>query len=191
MKLSRLSVAFVFCLLAVTPVANSQTVTGSITGTVVDAGDAVVVGAVVRLTNQTTKQIRQFSTANNGTFTFPDLVPAEYDLRVTHPGFKTYVQTAITLGTLEKVDLHTIHLEVGDVSTSVEVKATAARVATDTSDHATDVNLKQIEQTPIRGRNWEASSRICRASSIWAPTTSAAGTAIPRWSTAARSARCW
>jgi hypothetical protein len=37
----------------------------------------------------------------------------------------------------------------------VEVQAQAARVATDTSDHATDINLKLIEQTPIRGRNWE------------------------------------
>jgi len=37
----------------------------------------------------------------------------------------------------------------------VEVQAQAARAATDTSDHATDINLKLIEQTPIRGRNWE------------------------------------
>ena len=26
---------------------------------------------------------------------------------------------------------------------------------TDSSDHATDINLKQLEETPIRGRNWE------------------------------------
>ncbi|HTX38535.1 MAG TPA: carboxypeptidase regulatory-like domain-containing protein [Bryobacteraceae bacterium] len=155
MNLSRISVALVSCLLAMTPAANSQTVTGSVTGTVVDAGDAVVVGAVVQLTNRITKQVREFATAQNGTFTFPDLVPGDYDLRATHPGFKTYVQSGITVGTLEKVDLHTIRLEVGEVTTSVEVQAQAARVSTDTSDHATDVNLVQIQQTPIRGRNWE------------------------------------
>jgi hypothetical protein len=138
-----------------TPTANAQTVTGSITGTVVDPGDAVVVGAQVHLTNQTTKQVREFLTTGNGTFTFPDLVPGDYGLRVTQPGFKTYVQNGITVGTLEKVDVHNVRLEVGDVSTSVEVQAQAARVATDTSDHATDINLKLIEQTPIRGRNWE------------------------------------
>ena len=60
------------------------------------------------------------------------------------------------MGTLEKVDLHLVKLEVGDVATSVEVKAEAARVVTDSSDHSTDVNLKQIEQTPIRGRSFQA-----------------------------------
>jgi hypothetical protein len=150
------SVAFVlFPLLAMMPVANAQTVTGSITGTVVDAGGALLVGANVQLTNQITKQVRAFSTSGNGTFIFPDIFPADYDLKVTHPGFKTYVQRGITVGTLEKVDLHTIRLEIGDVATSVEVKAEAARVVTDSSDHATDVNLKQLEETPIRGRNWE------------------------------------
>ena len=156
MRLSRIFVVVVSCLLALMPQANSQTVTGSVTGTVVDAGDAVVVGAAVRLTNQITKQAREFLTSGNGTFTFPDLVPGDYDLHVKQPGFKTYTQHGITVGTLEKVDVHTVRLEVGDVSTSVEVQAEAARVATDTSDHAMDVNLKQIEETPIRGRNYQA-----------------------------------
>jgi ribose 5-phosphate isomerase len=54
------------------------------------------------------------------------------------------------------VDVHNVKLEVGDVTTSIEVQAQAARVATDTADHAMDVNLAQIKETPIRGRNWEA-----------------------------------
>jgi len=143
-------------LLAMLPAANAQTVTGSVAGTVVDPGGSLIVGATVQLTNEVTKQVREFTTAGNGTFTFPDLFPGEYDLKVTQTGFKTYVQNAITVGTLEKVDLHNVRLEVGDVSTSVEVKAEAARVATDSSDHSTDVNLKQIEETPIRGRNFQA-----------------------------------
>ena len=145
-----------FCAaLALLPAAYAQTVTGSLTGTVVDSTNAVVAGAAVQLTNEISKQQREFVTAGNGTFTFPDLVPGDYDLKVTHPGFKTYVQNKITIGTLEKVDVHSIRLDVGDVSTSVEVQAQAGRVSTDTSDHAVDVNLTQIQQTPIRGRNWE------------------------------------
>jgi hypothetical protein len=146
----------VLCALALTPAAIAQTVTGSITGTVVDSGDAIIVGASVRLTNEVTQQQREFLTTGNGTFTFVDLVPGDYNLRVVHPGFKTYVESRITVGTLEKVDLHNLKLDVGDVSTSVEVQAQAARVVTDSSDHSLDVNLKQIEQTPIRGRNYEA-----------------------------------
>jgi Carboxypeptidase regulatory-like domain/TonB-dependent Receptor Plug Domain len=143
-------------LLVATPSALSQTVTGQVTGTVVDAGGAVLVGATVQLTNQNTKQVREYKTQNNGTFIFPDIFPADYNLRITNPGFKTYIQDNITVGTLEKVDLHTIRLDVGDVNSSVEVQAQAARVVTDSSDHATDVNLKQIQETPIRGRNFQA-----------------------------------
>jgi hypothetical protein len=150
-----LSAAAVFSLLAILPAANAQTVTGSLTGTVADASNAVIAGATIQLTNQVSKQERTFKTATNGTFTFPDLVPGDYSLRVTHPGFKTYIQNGITVGTLEKVDVHTIHLDVGEVTSSVEVTATAARVNTDSSDHALDINLAQIQQTPIRGRNYE------------------------------------
>ena len=155
-RIRRSSLAVFFPLLAMLPAANAQTVTGSITGTVVDSGGAVVVGANVQLTNEITKQVRGFATSANGAFIFPDLVPADYDLKIAQSGFKTYVQSGITVGTLEKVDLHTIQLQVGDVSTSIEVQAEAARVATDSADHATDVNLKQIQETPIRGRNFEA-----------------------------------
>jgi hypothetical protein len=149
-------VVLMFPLLALMPIANAQSVTGQLTGTVVDSGGALVVGATVELTNETTHQVRTFSTSSNGSFIFPDLIPADYDLRIVHSGFKAYVQKGITIGTLEKVDVHTIRLDVGDVSTSVEVKAEAARVTTDSSDHATDVNLRMIEATPIRGRNYEA-----------------------------------
>ena len=151
----RALVSLLFPLLALLPAANAQTVTGSLTGTVVDPGGALVVAANVQLTNEVTKQVRTFTTSGNGTFIFPDLFPGDYDLKITQAGFKTYVQNGITVGTLEKVDLHNLRLEVGDVSTSVEVKAEAARVVTDSSDHTTDVNLKQIEQTPIRGRNFQ------------------------------------
>jgi hypothetical protein len=45
--------------------ANAQTVTGSIRGTVVDSGDAVLVGATVSLTNQITRQALEFLTDSN------------------------------------------------------------------------------------------------------------------------------
>src|SRR5580692_1929675 len=153
--MKNVSIAVAIFLLAILPIANSQTTTGQITGTVVDSAGAVIAGATVQVTNGITKQVRVFTTSSNGSFIFPDLVPADYDLRVTHPGFKTFIQNRITVGTLEKVDVHNIKLEVGDVSTSIEVQAAAARVATDTADHAIDINQAQLNETPIRGRNWE------------------------------------
>jgi hypothetical protein len=150
------STAATLLLLAILPISNAQTVTGQLTGTVVDSAGAVVAGANVQISNDISKQVREFTTSSNGSFIFADIIAGDYSLKITHPGFKTYIQNRIPVGVLEKVDLHNLKLEVGDVSTSIEVQAQAARVVTDSSDHATDVNLAQIKETPIKGRNWEA-----------------------------------
>ena len=78
MKSARALALLMFPLSIAMPVANTQTVTGSITGTVVDAAGALVVGANVQLTNEITRQVREFSTSGNGTFIFPDIFPADY-----------------------------------------------------------------------------------------------------------------
>jgi hypothetical protein len=135
------------------PVSNAQSVTGQISGTVVDAAGAVIAGAKVQLTNDVGMQVREFATEGNGSFIFTGLFPGTYTLHIAQPGFKTYEQRSITLAAQEKVDLHTLGLQVGDVSSSVEVQASAVHVATDSSDRSVDINLHQIEDTPMRGRN--------------------------------------
>ena len=142
MKLLRTLSFLMFPLLALTPMANSQSVTGQLTGTVVDPGGAIIVGATVQLINKINQQTRTFASSSNGSFIFADLIPGDYDLKVSNPGFKNYVQKNIVIGTLEKVDVHTIKLEVGDVASSVMVQAETARVVTDSSDHATDVESR-------------------------------------------------
>src|SRR6266567_851785 len=61
---SRVSVAaaIMFPLLAMLPTANTQSVTGQIAGTVVDAAGAIVAGASVRLTHDLSQQVHQFVT---------------------------------------------------------------------------------------------------------------------------------
>lgn len=126
-------------LLAAAP-AHGQTVTGSVNGTVTDPAGAVIVSAPVHLTNDISKQVRDFNTNTNGSFEFGSVLPGTYTLKITQTGFKSYEQQGITVSSQERVDLHTIHLSVGDVSTSVEVQAEAAHVATDSSDRSQNVN---------------------------------------------------
>src|SRR5437016_210843 len=99
--------------LAMLPTANSQSVSGSIRGTVADGSGSIVAGATVRLTNQLTRQVREFLTDDTGTFLFPNLVPGNYDLGIAQPGFKTFVQNGINVTAQERVDVHTLKLEVG------------------------------------------------------------------------------
>jgi hypothetical protein len=138
------------------PEASAQSVTGSVFGTVTDSGGAILVGAPVQLINDTSKQARDAATNGAGGFEFTNILPGNYTLRITQPGFKQYQQTGIIVGAQERVSLHDIRMDVGDVTTTIDVKAESTHVATDSSDRAIDVNLKQIQDTPIRGRDFQA-----------------------------------
>ena len=140
-------------LLAMLPAANAQSVTGQISGTVVDTSGGAVVGAVVTLTHDLSKQQRSFATSTTGAFVFTNLVPGAYSIKIAMPGFKNYEQKAIPVAAQERVDLHAISLSVGDVTSTVEVAASAVHVATDSSDRSIAIGLTQIADTPTRGRN--------------------------------------
>ena len=141
-------------LLSALPAALAQSVTGQISGTTVDPGGSVIAGATVQLSNDLTRQVRSFTTESNGSFIFTDLVPGDYSVHIAFPGFKSYDQKAINVSSQEKVALHDIRLEVGDVSSTVTVQADSARVSTDSSDRSVLVNATQIENTPIPGRDF-------------------------------------
>lgn len=154
MRYLRILALVVLLLFAFGQTVHAQSVTGQISGTVTDPAGAVVTGATVQLTHDLSKQVREFSTQGNGDFVFTGLVPGGYSIRVSHPGFKAYDQKGIVVAAQERVDLHDIRLEVGEVNTSVEVSAQSVHVATDSSDRSVAVNLIQMLDTPVRGRDF-------------------------------------
>ena len=152
MKLIKAS-SFITLLLAMMPAAYSQSVTGSVVGTVADSGGAVIINAKVELINNISRQKRDFSTSNSGSFEFTNMIPGVYNLKIAHAGFKPSEQI-VTISAQERVDVHTVRLSVGDVTTTVEVAAEAAHVDTSSSNRSQNVNLTQITDTPVRGRDF-------------------------------------
>src|SRR5262245_50759149 len=59
-------VTVLMCLLATLPAVYGQSVTGQISGTVVDPAGAIVPGAVVQLTHDLSQQVRKFTTESSG-----------------------------------------------------------------------------------------------------------------------------
>src|ERR1700692_1619652 len=55
---------------------------GEVTGTTMDASGAVVVGALVSVTNTATRQVRSVTSNESGVYTVPYLVPGTYSLRI-------------------------------------------------------------------------------------------------------------
>ncbi len=133
---------------------SAQTTSGQISGVVADPAGAVISGLPVRLTSDLNGQPREYTTATDGSFVFTGLVPGNYSLHIAKPGFRASDHVGINVSAQERVDLHEIRLAVGDVNTSVSVTAEVAHVATDSSDRAIAVNERQIEDTPMAGRNY-------------------------------------
>src|SRR6185437_8162256 len=108
MKRFNVAAFLVFLYFVVSSAANAQSVSGSVTGTVVDPAGAVVVGAPVELVNDTSHNSRKDATNKNGSFTFPSVPPGTYTVRIAQPGFKTYEQQNVIVGTQENLSLHTL-----------------------------------------------------------------------------------
>ena len=149
----KLFAGIILWVLALQSTASAQSVTGQISGVVVDPAGAIVAGASVQLTHDLSQTVHRFVSESNGSFVFTGLVPGTYSLRVSHPGFKSADQKGIDVAAQERVDMHEVRLEVGEVTSTVTVQADAVHVATDSSDRSMDMNMKQILDDPTRGRN--------------------------------------
>jgi hypothetical protein len=134
-------------ILAVQP-AQAQVLYGSVVGKVQDQTGAVVARTPVSLTNPATGQSREAVADSEGRFTISNVVPGSYALTVTAPGFRGYTQTGVdvTINTVTRVD---VTLEVGQLSESVSVAASAAVLQTDKSDFHVELDQKAVANMPL------------------------------------------
>lgn len=116
-----LSLAMLFVPLTGTSVA-AQRLDGDLRGEVKDPGGAVIPGAKVTVTSQTTGLTRTVDTTESGVFFFGSLLPGKYDVEAEVAGFKRYVQRGVDVSANRVSDL-SLNLEIGDVTTTVEVQA--------------------------------------------------------------------
>jgi hypothetical protein len=131
---------------------RAQNITGTILGDVKDPTGAVVPGAEITLTNSATNQSAKTSTNMLGHYEAPYLKPGVYAVRAGAPGFKTAAREQVTLEVDRRLRLD-FTLEVGDVSTSVEVAAQTTLIESETGALGQVVGERTIEEMPLQGRN--------------------------------------
>ncbi len=126
---------------------------GEITGAVTDSTGAAVANAEVTITNLATNQVRTINTTAAGTYTVPFLTPGQYKVEVKAAGFKTGIANNRTLqvGDTQRIDFA---LDVGQVSESVEVAASAEMLQTSSTSTGTVIEQKRIVELPLNGRNY-------------------------------------
>ncbi len=135
--------------------ARAQEVSGSISGTVVNASGASVSGAVVTLTNTDRAYVeRTLKTDKAGLYTARSLPLGTYSLTVAMQGFKTFTETGIVLNANDalKVDGK---LAAGSATETVTLVANKAQVNLENGMSEGLITGTQIHDLPLVTRNYE------------------------------------
>lgn len=138
---------FVTTALVLASCAFAQTATGTLDGRINDPSGAAITGAAVTVENEATN-VKQSQQSNaDGRFYQRYMLPGSYRLTVEKAGFQKYVQTHILLDVEQTITL-SVPMKVGDVTTTVEIQASAAQLSTETSTVSTALGQKSILDLP-------------------------------------------
>jgi len=130
-----------------------QAATASLSGLVTDSSAAAIPGVQVVALNTQTGVSVETKTNESGLYSFPSLPPGQYQVSAKKDGFRTYVANDVRLevGAQAKID---ISLEIGSLSETVEVKATAESPLETVSVSVSNVvSQKRIMDLPLAARN--------------------------------------
>src|SRR2546430_3053257 len=118
-----LGFVFILCmgLCAFAPPALAQIGNASLGGTVMDPSGGVIADAELALTSQATGFEAKAVSNERGEYTFRNLTPGTYDLKVTKTGFQNYVQKDIVL-TINQFGRADATLKVGATNETVTVE---------------------------------------------------------------------
>ena len=136
--------------------ASAQVLYGSLVGGVTDQNGAVIPGATVTITNKGTGQTRETATNEAGEYSITNILPGDYDVKVTKQGFSTFTQTnlKITANNLTRVE---VQIRVGNVADVVSVTADQTLLQSDTAEVKSQLTTKEITDLPTNQyRNYQA-----------------------------------
>jgi Carboxypeptidase regulatory-like domain len=140
-----------FCLSAEPLLWSQSTNSGTVAGTVTDQSNAVVSGAMVTLTDTSTRNSRSATTNDAGRYIFVDVAPGTYDVTVGKQGFSTTkTTTAVQVGLATTANMI---LQVGGSNVVVEVTAIGNELQTMNATVGNTITNLTIDSLPSLGRD--------------------------------------
>src|SRR6202162_4589655 len=125
---------------------------GEITGEVTDPSGAIMPSVAVTATNTGTNVARSTVTNSAGLYSFPDLTPGKYQVKVSSRGFETaIVNLELQVQQTARIDFH---LKLGDAAQTVEVSAGAELLSTENATVGTVIEERRISELPLNGRDF-------------------------------------
>jgi len=133
--------------------ASAQVAGATLTGAVKDSSGAVIPGAQVSIKDVATGVIHTVASNAAGQYIASNLLPGTYEVRASAQGFKAQLDRGVTLtvGAEQQLD---IHLEVGQMTQTVEVTTEAPTVELTSSELGATVNSTTVRELPLNGRSW-------------------------------------
>ena len=122
-------------------------------GRITDSSGSVLPAVKLAITNSATGTVRDASTNDLGYYTVPQLQPGTYSLKAEKQGFRSIVETGITLEVDQRATVE-ITMVVGDLAQEVSVKAIAPLLDTVEPSIGQVIDNRQIVSLPLNGRDY-------------------------------------
>jgi outer membrane receptor protein involved in Fe transport len=132
--------------------AAQNTNTGEIKGSVTDSTGAVIANASVTLTDVLTGVKTHVVTNRDGIYDVPSLLPGEYTIEVSVPGFKDYLRKGVVLQ-VETIAINA-SMTVGAATEQVVVTAEAPLLQTENPEQHIIFDQKAVQDAPTVGGIW-------------------------------------
>lgn len=133
--------------------AHAQVDTGTIRGTISDASGRGVPDARVSIANQATGVTVNMQSGKDGSYVSAPLHAGVYSVTVTANGFEKEIKTGIGLDVQQNAVVD-FALNVGQVSTSVEVSSASPLLQTQDASVGQVFEAQAIDTLPLNGRNY-------------------------------------
>ncbi|MSO63277.1 MAG: TonB-dependent receptor [Acidobacteria bacterium] len=144
--------ASLIVLLSLASSAAAQGGRSEITGTVSDAGKAVLPGVTITVTNQDNGLERTIVSSGDGKFTIPTLVPGTYTIKAELSGFQATTITGLILNVGQELSVN-LTMQLAGVAETVTVTGQSALVEATSSRIGTNVTSREIDGLPSANRS--------------------------------------
>ena len=132
---------------------QAQVVGGTISGTVSDKSGALVANATVSLTNLATGVTTAVTTNAQGLYSVPNLLPGEYQEKVSAGGFQTAIRNGIIL-TVGSQMVSNVEMKVGAINETMEVSSQPQDLQLESSAISASIDSQTIVELPLNARSW-------------------------------------
>ena len=158
----------------------SQTITGSVNGTITDPSGAVIEGAQITATNIATNIATTTKSNKDGVYSIQFLTVGQYTAKIEAPGFASALLGPFSLeaGQVAKFDAR---LDVTRATTSVSVNESLAPLLnTENAELGTTLDSTAIESIPLQDRNFATLTLFTPGAVSTNPQSFTGGNAIER-----------